>query len=396
MAAENMVPEGAEENSCVVRVNNKSFLVGSFVWCATIVACVFMVTSNHGGDARGIAASYNLRGAEVVDVSSQSTIRALREEIESLKVQQRTLKTSSSPKSSSSSSSSKKSKKSVDTINFEETFNPTPVRLHPTTFPTASPVEEETTHTKGGTKDKQKGNDIHKANHDSSVDSINFEETFNPTPVRLHPTTFPTAKPIEEKSKDKKDKDEDFLETRAPTPKGYGEETYNPTPKAETFAPTPDNLKRKLKKSVFAPGHETYAPTPENFGKTKKPTVDKRKLKKSSSKVDTINYVETFAPTPENYPPSKKRGLKSSKVDTINFVETFAPTPENYPKKRSLQSSEEAAQNAKSEVERGLKHGPKAVDTVDFEETFSPTPEDYHTPPGKRDLKKNRPLQRRR
>jgi hypothetical protein len=393
MAAENTVPEGAVENSCVVRVNNKSFLVGSFVWCATIVACVFMVTSNHGGDARDIAASYNLRGAEVVDVSSQSTIRALREEIESLKVQQRTLKTSSSPKSSSSSSSSKNSKKSVDTINFEETFNPTPVRLHPTTFPTASPVEEATTHTKGGTKDKQKGDNIHKTNHDSSVDSINFEETFNPTPVRLHPTTFPTAKPIEEKSKDK-----DFLETRAPTPKGYGEETYNPTPKAETFAPTPDNLKRKLKKSVFSPGHETFAPTPENFGKTKKPTVDKRRLKKSSSKVDTINFVETFAPTPENYPPSKKRGLKSSKVDTINFVETFAPTPENYPpsKKRSLQSSEEAEQNAKAEVERGLKNGPKVVDTVDFEETFSPTPEDYHTPPGKRDLKKNRPLQRRR
>ena len=92
------------------------------------------------------------------------------------------------------------------------------------------------------------------------------------------------------------------------------------------------------------------------------------------------------------------RGLKSSKVDTINFVETFAPTPENYPpsKKRSLQSSEDAEQNAKAEVERGLKNGPKVVDTVDFEETFSPTPEDYHTPPGKRDLKKNRPLQRRR
>jgi hypothetical protein len=391
MAAENMVPEGAVENSCVVRVNNKSFLVGSFVWCATIVACVFMVTSNHGGDARGIAAGSNLRGADV-DVVSQSTIRALREEIESLKMQQRTLKTSTSSKSSSSSSS-KKSKKSVDTINFEETFNPTPVRLHPTTFPTASPVEEESTHTKGGNKDKNKGDKIHKSNHDSSVDSIDFEETFNPTPVRLHPTTFPTAKPVEEKSKDKKDKDEDddkdVFETRAPTPKGYNaDETFNPTPKADTFAPTPDNLApRTLKKSVFAPGYETYAPTPENFGKTQKPASEKRTLKKSSSsKVDTINYVETFAPTPENYPKGK-RAMKSSKVDTINYVETFAPTPENYPKgKRALKSDP-----SPEEADRLLKNS--KVDTIDFEETFSPTPEDYHVAPGKRDLKKNRPLQ---
>ena len=67
---------------------------------------------------------------------------------------------------SSSKKSSKKSSK-VDTINFEETFNPTPSKLHPT----------------------QKPN--HERKLKKSADTINFEETFNPTPVKLHPTQKP-------------------------------------------------------------------------------------------------------------------------------------------------------------------------------------------------------------
>jgi hypothetical protein len=71
------------------------------------------------------------------------------------------------------SSAKKATATAGDSINFEETFNPTPINLHPT----------------GAPVDMVKRTLSKKA--EKAGDSINFEETFNPTPINLHPTGAP-------------------------------------------------------------------------------------------------------------------------------------------------------------------------------------------------------------
>ena len=94
-------------------------------------------------------------------------------------------------------SGSKKSSK-TDTINFEETFNPTPVKLNPTQRPNherrklKKPEDggeklfddgkETYNPTPGNLHPTGKPNKERKLKKSSKVDTINFEETFNPTP----------------------------------------------------------------------------------------------------------------------------------------------------------------------------------------------------------------------
>jgi len=158
------------------------------------------------------------------------------------------------------------------------------------------------------------------------------KETHAPTPESLNPKTAPPKKRRSLGGKRGLQTDTiNFEESFAPTPEGY---------------PTPAQHKRDLKKGYkWAPGKETYAPTPESFGKTKRPSMESKKSSKSSNKrglqTDTINYEESFAPTPENYPTGRKASKSSNKrglqTDTINYVESFAPTPENYPTSKHQQ-----------------------------------------------------------
>jgi hypothetical protein len=192
-----------------------------------------------------------------------------------------------------------------------------------------------------------------------NVDTINFEETFNPTPVKLHPTQRPNH---ERKLKKIKPEDggEDLFDT--------GKETYNPTP--ENLHPT-SKPKRSLKKSSKVDGKdfvETFNPTPDNL---------KRQLKKSS-KVDGKDFVETFNPTPDNL---KRQLKKSSKVDGKDFVETFNPTPDNL-KRRGLKiipdesfvSGSEAQQVRK--LKKPVDGGKDLFDKG--KETYNPTPENLY------------------
>jgi len=175
------------------------------------------------------------------------------------------------------------------------------------------------------------------------------KETYAPTPENLYKA--PTKKPSHERKL-----------------KSSKVDTIN---FVETFNPTPENKKRQLKKGVDTINfEETFNPTPEGpeggFGTPKKTKEHSSKADRTlKSKVDTINFVETFNPTPEN----KKRQLKNSKkpedggkdlFDTGK--ETYAPTPENLYK----------APTKKPSHERKLK---KSVDTINYEETFNPTPD---------------------
>ena len=289
-----------------------------------------------------------------------------------------------------------KKSKTIDTINFEETFNPTPEDVSPTVLGTP-----------------KRGSSKRSLRKTKTVDTINFEETFNPTPEGVSPTVLgkpkkttssPTASPVkgDHTKKDKgdhtkKDKtvkeeeeeeeeeeeaaaeDDGVFETFAPTPRDYGVESWAPTPKdfdAETHAPSPENLyPTGTQPTTDGPSDEpptTDGPSdepPTSDGPSDGPSDEHRTLKGDLKvrerypgrglNVDTINFEETFTPTPENYPTSAQppRGLKKGTFHFAPKTETYAPTPEN--KKSSSKSSK------KSSGKRAL------VDGVNFEETFT-------------------------
>jgi len=134
--------------------------------------------------------------------------------------------------------------------NFEETFNPTPEDKKRRTLKNVFAPGKETYNPTP--EDKGKPSKKRALKHSSKVDTINFDETFNPTPVKLHPT----KRPVNDRRTLKNVKPEDGGENE------------------------------------FAPGKETYNPTPENLGKKS----GKRELKHTNGK----NFEETFNPTPES------------------------------------------------------------------------------------------------
>ena len=220
--------------------------------------------------------------------------------------------------------------KKVDTINFEETFNPTP---------------------------ENKKRQLKKVN------TVNFVETFNPTPENKKRQLKSSKKP--------EDGGKDLFDN--------GKETYAPTPENLLKSPTKKpNHERKLKKVDTINFEETFNPTPEN---------KKRQLKK----VNTVNFVETFNPTPVKLHPTQKpnheRKLKSSKVDTINFEETFAPTPENRLRSPTKKPNHERKLKSSKKPEDGGK------DLFDNgKETYAPTPENLLKSPTKKPNHERREL----
>ena len=105
--------------------------------------------------------------------------------------------------------------KKVDTINFEETFNPTP---------------------------ENKKRQLKKVN------TVNFVETFNPTPVKLHPTQKPNHERKLKSSKKPEDGGKDLFDN--------GKETYAPTPENLLKSPTkkPNHERRELKTASLRGG----------------------------------------------------------------------------------------------------------------------------------------------
>ena len=123
---------------------------------------------------------------------------------------------------------SSSSKKDTATIDFTETYNPTPVKLHPT----SKPVHEQR-QMKSSKKDTA---------------TIDFTESFNPTPVKLHPTSKPVHEQRQMKSSKKDTATVDtinFTETYNPTP-----EEFNKDPKHETHNPTSESKHRQRQMKI--------------------------------------------------------------------------------------------------------------------------------------------------
>ena len=101
--------------------------------------------------------------------------------------------------------------------------------------------------------------------------------------------------------------------TKSPTHKPTESPTVQATFPHGTASPVDDRRARSLKTAAFNAGFETYNPTPVQFHPTKKPSSDRRQLKKSKStkspthKPTTEPTVQATFPHGTASPSSEKR-----------------------------------------------------------------------------------------